>query len=187
MMDWQQIINYGLPMVILAAIGVAIWRISWYLIHKVFGDETKGTSGLAGEWVEGEKEWRGQLTTQLAKQTERLEAQTEACTAHVSTVKAMGDSLAQQMSAAKLAQEAASVAAAAAAESNTSLRHIDEVLSGRTDLIRDTAEGVQDLKACAFHMCDLCQAFIAREFPGSAGEASAYLNAIKKKVNDETA
>jgi hypothetical protein len=45
--------------------------------------------------------------------------------------------------AAKLAKEAASMAVEMAAEGNKSFRHIDEVLLGRTDLIKYTVDGVQ--------------------------------------------
>lgn len=187
MMDWKEIINLGAPMAILAAVGVALWKFGWYTVHKIFGNEAKGTRGLAGQWVDGEMEWRGELTKQIKTQTERLEKQTEACSLHVETVAAMGESLAQQIKAAEKAQEASAMAAQAAAQSNQSLAHIDEVLSGRTDLITQTAEGVQDLRGCFFHLCDIMQAFVAKEFPSSVSEVSAYLLAIKKRVNDAEA
>jgi len=179
MLDWTEIINFGLPMVILAAIGVALWKFGWYTIHKVFGDEGKGTRGLAGEWVAGEMDWRTKLT-------ERLEKQTNACEGHIETVRAMGDSLAMQIKSAELAKEAASAAAEAAVESSKSLHHIDEMLVGRTDVIKHTAEGVAELKSCAFHICDMCQLFVSREFPNSAAEVGEYLAKIKQRVGDET-
>jgi hypothetical protein len=177
-MTWTEIGNFGVPMLILAGVAVAVWKFGWYAVHKVFGDEGKGTRGLAGDWVANEMEWRGKLT-------ERLQSQTAACEGHIQTVKALGDSLAQQIDAANLAKEAASAAAQAAAEGNQSLAHIDEVLCGRTDLIKHTADGVQDLRGCMFHMCDVMQAFVAKEFPNSVGDVSAYLLAIKKRVNDQ--
>ena len=176
-MNWTEVANFGVPMLILSGVGVAVWKFGWYMVRKIFGDETKGTKGLAGEWVAGEMDWRSKLT-------ERLEKQTNACEGHIETVKALGDSLAQQIEAAKLARDAVTAAAAAAAESSESLQHIDDILAGRTDVITRTGEGVQQLKSCVFHVCDMCQALVAREFPGSAPEVSAYLLAIKKKVND---
>jgi hypothetical protein len=180
MPDWMtELLKYGPLGIFFGLVLWGFWKSLIFVAHKVFGDESKGTKGLAGEWVEGELAWRNKLT-------ERLEKQTDACTGHIETVRSMGESLAAQIEVAKLAQQAASLAAVASAKSNESLSHIDEVLTGRTDLIRHTAEGVAQLKGCVFHVCDLCQAFVAREFPNSVADVSAYLMAIKKKVNDET-
>jgi hypothetical protein len=183
--SWEAGLLAFLVVVSVLGLGYAAWKITWYVVYAVIGNESKGTLGLAGRWVAGELEWRSVLTKQLGVQTDRLELQTEACTLHIDTVKAMGDSLAAQIEAAKLARDAASLAAESAAAGNASLKHIDDVLNGRTDVIHRTAEGVQQLKACVFHLCDTCQMFVAKEFPASAGEVSAYLLAAKKKINDE--
>jgi hypothetical protein len=185
MPDWPSIVNFGVPMVILSAVGVALWKLGWYVVFKVFGNEVKGTRGIVGEWVDVEKKEKEANTEALKKVSERLDAQTQVCLVHGATVRDVSETLKIQMSTAKAAHEAALVAAQQATEGNASLNHIDEVLSGRTDAIQHTAEGMQALKACAFHLCDLCQAFVAREFPNSVADVSGYLNAIKKKVNDE--
>jgi hypothetical protein len=184
----------GLLCLVIVALGIASWRITWYVIHRVFGDETKGSRGLAGEFVDGQKVWQTELTRQLATQTERLEQQTVACTAHVVTVQTMGESLARQIAAAQLAQDAAQTAQEAArfaaeqmVEGNRSLAKIDETLMGRTEMLQDTALGVKQLKGCLFHLCDVCQNVVGREFPNSMADVSGYLLAIKKTINDDKA
>lgn len=166
----------------------AVYKFARYVGQQAFDKK----DGYVTLWFAGEQEWRGELTKQLTVQTERLEKQTVACDAHVVTVQSMGESLTQQIAAAKMAQEAAQLAQDAArlaaeqmTEGNKSLSRIDDTLQHRTDMLKNTAEGVTQLKACVFHMCDVCQALVAREFPESVSDVSAYLTAIKKKVNDE--
>ena len=50
-MSLEQISSFGVPMLILAAVGIALWRITVFLGRKFFGDERKGTPGLVDNWI----------------------------------------------------------------------------------------------------------------------------------------
>jgi hypothetical protein len=172
--------------------GFLVWKLGWYVIYALCGNTEKGTRGILGDWFEADKRDKEANTTALKLVSERLELQAEVCHAHVDTVKTLGESLSQQIAAAQKAQEAATLAQHAAkhaadqmAEGNKALDAIDKTLRSRAEVLLRTAEGVDQLKACLFGMCDVCQSIVAKEFPSSAGEVSAYLMAIKKKVNDE--
>jgi hypothetical protein len=175
--DFKELVNLGVPMVILGAIGYALWKFGWYSVHRIFGDDTKGTKGLAGEWVDHELAWRVGLT-------ERLEKQTSACEMHIETVKVMGDTLSQQMDAARLAKEAASLAAIAAAEGNKSLAHIDGVLTGRTEVLASTCEGVKKLQQVACAHCDMLCKLAEAEMPNSAELVNDHCKEIKRIIGE---
>jgi hypothetical protein len=51
MLDWPTIINFGLPTVLLAVIGIALWRVIVFAGRKLFGDERKGSPGLIDTWL----------------------------------------------------------------------------------------------------------------------------------------
>ena len=50
-MNFEQFSTFGIPMLILAAIGIAIWRIIVFLGRKIFGDERYDKPGLIEKWI----------------------------------------------------------------------------------------------------------------------------------------
>jgi hypothetical protein len=155
--SWEAGVLAFVIITFICGVGFAFWKFGWYMVYKVFGNDEKGTRGTLGEWVDVEKKHREVQTETLQRVSERLDAQTKVCIVHGDTVKAVVDSLG----------------------------HIDEVLDGRTEIVEETHTTTMQLKACLFHLCDLCASFVQKEFPNSASDVNGYLLAIKRTVNNE--
>lgn len=133
MADWTLWINLGVPMAILAAIGMAVWKIVVYVGHKLFDD-----GGVIPDWVNGEKQWRGKLV-------ERLENQQVLCGAHAAELHTLTEILDEQKN-----------------ESIKSNEHLSQLVAIHTDVHAkgSTAEAIQNisqLKQVAATACEGCR------------------------------
>jgi hypothetical protein len=140
MADWSIWINLGVPMVILAAAGAAVWKSSVYVGHKLFDEK-----GIIPDWVNGEKQWRGKLV-------ERLENQQVLCGAHAGELKALTAILEEQKVVSLAAQKGV-------AQSN---EHLSQLVAIHTDahVKGSTAEAIQNisqLKQVAATACEGCR------------------------------
>ena len=76
MPTWEQFEHFtqtfGVPILILAAIGFALWRLGKQIVRKFLGDETH--PGLVDRWYEDERKRWDLMTDQVAKQQSLCQA-----------------------------------------------------------------------------------------------------------------
>jgi hypothetical protein len=156
MPEWTEVVNFGVPMTILACVAWAAWKFGWYAVYRVFGSEEKNTRGIAGEWVDSELRWRGTLT-------ERLETQQVACSQHVDTLHTLNQILIDQQQIGIIAKDQATVAAKAAIDATAVLQSIDDTLDSRTVILNQTNHDVDRLKRAASKACEICQVIAEKQ------------------------
>lgn len=161
--EWQSLINFGVPMVILAGIGFGIWKLAVYCTHRLLDD-----GGYVGVWIEGERKWRSALT-------ERIEGQQDLCSEHANCIKALTDSV-------KLDTAGTEVA-------NRHLERLVELheqgsVNEATKTIAHTDQDMQRVKQAFCQTCSMFREVSAKEFPSSADRVAFHCDAIERIIED---
>lgn len=176
MADWTIWINLGVPMTILVAIGVAVWKVGKMIGHRLIGQDDNDP-GLLGLWVKGEMAWRTTLT-------ERLENQQVLCGAHAGELKALGNILEEQQIVSLAAQKGV-------AESNVHLARLVDIhekpgqtIHQATVEITATNGDVIKLKQVALRACEMCRAVARVECPGSADLVNGHCDEIERIIGE---
>jgi hypothetical protein len=173
--DWTMLANLGVPLLILAAVGFAIWKAAVYIGRQLFGTQDK--PGYLGQAVADFREFLESLVARLELIMAGQQTQQTMCNRHADLMETVSDSLAessqsQKMSAAALHR----------------LVEIHEKPGGHvaeaTHEITQNKHDLQRVKKSIVHACEMCRTVAQREFPNSAEEVSRHCDEIEKAIGE---
>ena len=169
-MDWTIWVQLGVPMVILVAIGIAIYRSAMFMGLRLFGDGTEKSKGYVDRWFAGEQKWRSALT-------ERLEQQQELCDKHAECLETLNDTLSAGQEIAKNGN--AMLGTLVALHQDTGGNVHDAI-----GVIHASAEDMQRMKRAANRACEMCRTIDKAEFPGSADKVEQHCDEIERIIGE---
>ena len=169
-MDWALWFQLGVPMVILAAIGMAIWRTAVFMGKRLFGDGTKDNRGYVDRWFAGEQKWRNALT-------ERLEQQQELCDKHADCLKLLDQTLQNGQ---QIAQNGNALLAALVALHEDPGGSVHDAM----EIIHETNVDMAKMKRAASRACEMCRVIANAEFPNSAAKVSEHCDEIERIIGE---
>ena len=167
-MDWTIWIQLGVPMVILVAIGIAIWRTAQFMGRRLFGDGTKDSKGYVDRWFTGEQKWRNALT-------ERLEQQQELCDKHAECLTDLNETLLAGQEVGKNGNALLAALVAIHEQPEGAVREAIATING-------SAEDIQRMKRAASHACHMCRVIADKEFPNIAPLVDQHCDEIQKII-----
>lgn len=157
---WHEVFNYGVPFVILVAIGIAIWRVSQRLVKWAFGDDTKNppTEGILTKKLDSAIRRDERMITFIEGMEESRASQQELCRTHATSMEKIAECVSQDIVGAT-ARSAA----------------LDELLKIHTDLktpnsTANAVRSVEQLRKAAVATCKL-----GRELAGNSQDATSKL------------
>jgi hypothetical protein len=169
-MDWTIWIQLGVPMVILVAIGIAIWRTAQFMGRRLFGDGTKDNRGYVDRWFAGEQKWRNALT-------ERLEQQQELCDKHAACLESLDKTL---QTGQEIARNGNALLAALVALHEDPGGSVHDAM----DIIHATSADMGKMKRAANRACEMCRTIAKAEFPNSAAKVSEHCDEIERIIGE---
>ena len=175
MMDWTMLANLGVPLLILAAVGWALWKIVVYLGRKLFGTDEK--PGYIGQVVADFRAFLETLVARLELIMSGQQTQQTICERHADLMESVSVSLAES----SLSQQASVVALLRLVEIHEQPQGVVmQATHHLTEMRQDIDRGKQALRL----YCQICREVSAREFPNSAAEVARHCDEIEKTINE---
>lgn len=81
-MDWKEAFNYGVPFVILAAVGFAAWRAGRYVLDRMLDEE----HGIVTQWLTENRATQESVRQFMASKREHDAKNIEICARHATAL-----------------------------------------------------------------------------------------------------
>lgn len=167
-MDWSIWVQLGVPMVILVAIGIAVWRAARFVGVRLFGDGKE--KGYIDRWFQGEQKWRGALT-------ERLEQQQHLCDKHAQCLTSLDQTLRDSQ---LISKDGNALLAALVALHEDPGGSVHDAM----ELIKSNSVDLEKMKLAATRACEMCRTIAHAEFPSSAAQVSQHCDEIERIIGE---
>lgn len=172
-LDWTEIVNFGVPMVILSFVGIACWRIVKYVGLKLFDPQ----NGVVERWVTGEQAWRTKLT-------ERMEQQQDLCETHATSLQTLSEILNEQ-------KEISKGVATTQQMTGENLAHLASAYDARGALIQQAAteskaanDGIGRMRRAGTKACEMCRTLARKGWPEAADEVAQHVDEIERIIGE---